>query len=144
MSDPSSADAPGSNDDFAVLARLVREEWPSVDAAALEATGGDDDQIVALVATATEHTKALVRKQLAELRGLARGTRRRAWFEDDDADELLRRAGARAKELAKDLEGQAIREATRQVRKNPLASLLVAMGLGLLLGLFFGGSRRRG
>jgi ElaB/YqjD/DUF883 family membrane-anchored ribosome-binding protein len=128
---------------FERLTRLVLEEWPAVDPKALAETDGDDEKLVELVATATGHTRALVRSQVAELRRLSRGERVRSWLSDLDADELVRRASSRAKALARDLETQAVDEASRRIRQNPLTSLLLALGLGLLLGLFIGGSRRR-
>ena len=57
--------------DFAALKALILEEWPGIDGAALDGTGGDDDQLVTVIAAHTEHTRALCKKQLAELRELA-------------------------------------------------------------------------
>jgi len=137
----STSSAPDTN--FQRLARLVGEEWPAVDATALSETNGDEEKLVELVAKTTGHTRALVRAQVAELRRLSRGERLRSWLADLDADDLVRRASSRAKELARDLEGQAVEEASRRIKQNPLTSLLLALGLGLLLGIFIGGSRRR-
>jgi hypothetical protein len=137
--DPTTA-AGDADEAFHKLSSLIREEWPAVDADSLAATGGDEERVIELVATRTEHTRALVRRQLDELRRLS-ASRSDAWF-GGDADALLRRLGDRAARLARDLQGQAVREATRHVEKNPLTSLFAALGLGLLLGLLLGGGRR--
>ena len=42
--------------DFAALKALILEEWPGIDGAALDGTGGDDDQLVTVIAAHTEHT----------------------------------------------------------------------------------------
>ncbi|MBM4375056.1 MAG: hypothetical protein FJ095_08230 [Deltaproteobacteria bacterium] len=141
--DPTAATSSSPEMSFERLARLVREEWPAIDATALSQTNGDEEKLVELVAKTTGHTRALVRAQVAELRRLSRGERLRSWLADLDADDLVRRASSRAKELARDLEGQAVEEASRRIKQNPLTSLLLALGLGLLLGIFIGGSRRR-
>ncbi|MBM4358148.1 MAG: hypothetical protein FJ096_08550 [Deltaproteobacteria bacterium] len=130
-----------ADEGFTRLASLIRDEWPMVDADALAATEGVDERVVELVAQRTEHTRTLVRRQLDELKRLAAKPERRSWL-PDDADVFVRRLGERAATLARDLQGQALREATRHVEKNPLTSLLAALGLGLLIGMLLGGGRR--
>ena len=126
-----------------MISALIREEWPVVDPALLEATNGDVDSVVALVAAATEHTRVLVRRQLEELRRAAVEPNTPA-FSVADWNELMRRIQSRAGGVARDLKSQALEEATVQVRRNPIASLLVALGLGFLLGLALRGNARRG
>lgn len=46
---------------------LLREEWPSVPARALAEAGADLDRIVEVLAQHTDHTRALLRLQVAEL-----------------------------------------------------------------------------
>ncbi len=53
--------------DPAGLARLILEEWPQVPADAVARAGGDLDRLVEVLAEHTDHTRALLRLQLAEL-----------------------------------------------------------------------------
>lgn len=141
MGTESDTKAPKPDDAFIRLSKLIREEWPSVDEEALAATGGEHDRVVELVAARTEHTHALVRRHLEELKQLARERPAKSRFVED-AEAALQRLGARASELARELQGQAVREAKRQVDSKPLVSLLTALGVGLLIGLFLAGGRR--
>ena len=143
MDAESSTEARSFGQEFPKIIALIREEWPVVDPALLEATNGDVDSVVALVAAATEHTRVLVRRQLEELRRAAVEPNTPA-FSVADWNELMRRIQSRAGGVARDLKSQALEEATVQVRRNPIASLLVALGLGFLLGLALRGNARRG
>lgn len=143
MDAESSTEARSFGQEFPMISALIREEWPVVDPALLEATNGDVDSVVALVAAATEHTRVLVRRQLEELRRAAVEPNTPA-FSVADWNELMRRIQSRAGGVARDLKSQALEEATVQVRRNPIASLLVALGLGFLLGLALRGNARRG
>jgi hypothetical protein len=135
------ADRPSA--EFAKLSELIRQEWPTIDKAELEATRGDLEGVVDLVAERTEHTRTLVRRQLDELRReLARPTGPGALGED--AVDVLRLLRSRVTVVARELQSQAMTEATAHVKKNPLTSLLVALGLGFLLGLVLRGGGRRG
>lgn len=143
MDAESSTETRSFGQDFERVTALIREEWPAVDKAALEATNGDFDGVLALVATTTEHTRALVRRQLEELRREAHQPND-SGFLPSEWNDILRRVQGRAGGVARDLKSHALEEATLQVRRNPLTSLLVALGLGFLLGLALRRSSPRG
>lgn len=125
---------------FEKIAPLIRDEWPGIDAGRLEQTKGDYDAVVALVAEQTEHTKTLVKKQLEELRRIAEG-------ENGAGDlrafrQMLERMQARSLEIAGYIKNQMMPEATQQVKKNFLVTVLLAIGFGFLVGFFLRGGRR--
>jgi hypothetical protein len=127
--------------DFAKVRPLITREWPAVDGEALLKTDGDLDRVISLVAESTSHTSALVRTKLEELHGLAiappRGAR-------DPMIELLERLEKKTTDLASELRSSALPHARDKVKDNLLVSLLVAVGLGFILGVIFvlGGGRR--
>ncbi len=126
---------------FNALRDLILEEWPSVDAEALDATGGDRQLIVELVAERTEHTKALVKKQLAELEELTQEKK----GESNEYAQLKAKLGqlqAKLSEMAGYTRSQiseGISETKVKADEHPLIVLLMAMGLGLILGIFVRG-----
>ena len=155
--------------DFDKLIALIREEWPGVAEADLRETGGDVDRVVALVARVTEHTKALARRQVAELASLVEATEDAPSSATDalaarveaalrrleqqtaglrgQASDVVGRASelaGRANEVADHVRRDLVPEAEEKVRENLLTSLLVALGLGMILGLIVGGSFGRG
>jgi ElaB/YqjD/DUF883 family membrane-anchored ribosome-binding protein len=135
---------------------LLREEWPDLDAAALADCGGDVEKVVALLAKHTERTKVALRRNVEELvvvaerasreRRDANGTAKKA----DDArgpnvDEVvsaIRRLEAFAADEAKRVSSKVAPLAERKVRENLWVSLVFALGLGLILGLWMNGRRR--
>jgi ElaB/YqjD/DUF883 family membrane-anchored ribosome-binding protein len=137
--------ANGSNDfqdEFDKLTPLIREEWPAVDADALSATGGDYERVVALIAEKTDHTKALVKRQLCELRALSakptgNGVEHRL-------EEMLHKLHERSNEIAGYVKKQMLADAKHRVTENPIVSLLMAIGLGVILGFILRGGGRRG
>jgi ElaB/YqjD/DUF883 family membrane-anchored ribosome-binding protein len=141
---------------FDAVSPLIREEWPDVDAASLAATEGDFDKVVALVAERTERTRVGVRRQLSELLTLARavpkseanGARvpaeraRPAFDQMDDVLAAIRRLEAFASDEAKRISDKVVPAAETRIRQSLWTSLLLALGLGLILGLWLNGGRR--
>lgn len=130
-----------STDDFDQLVPLIVDEWPQVDGEALRQTRGDLDLMVALIATETEHSKALIRKQLDELREL----RGKAQQERDEVKWLrgvVERMQARSHDLGDYVKESMLDDARGQVNKNPLVALLMAVGLGFIFGFILRGLGR--
>lgn len=140
---------------FAAVAPLVREEWPGLDAAALEATEGDFDRVTSLVADHTERTRIVVRRQLGELLAIAERSASRAVNgatvdrpkgvadQMDDVLAAVRRLESFASEEAKKMSDKVLPAAEIRVRQNLWVSLLLALGFGVILGLWMNGGRRR-
>ncbi|MEI8258575.1 MAG: hypothetical protein WCJ30_23120, partial [Deltaproteobacteria bacterium] len=125
---------------------LVAKEWPALDGEALAKTDGDLERVVALVVQATAQSEPFVRGKLEELLALAS---RPANTNDsararDPLIELLERLEKKTTELASELRGSVLPTAREKVKDNLLVSLLVALGLGFILGVIFtmGGRRR--
>jgi ElaB/YqjD/DUF883 family membrane-anchored ribosome-binding protein len=144
---------------FRDLAPRIASEWPEVDEAALDATAGDLGAVVDLVARATQHSKTLVRKHLAEIAELNVPThspiqeRLLRVLESLEAavgpieDEAARVADKVAKVAEKaEAEGRALARdvhrrmdtTERTLRGNFWTTLLVTLGLGVVAGLFLG------
>lgn len=140
------------------LRSLVLEEWPGLDAQALEGALGDRDSLVELVAEHSGRTRTLARRQIAELESLsaeapAEGSaasslpsdlRNRAETALRTIEERARRLSAQVREDVVPRAEEKVKEAENKIKENLLVSLLVAMGFGLLVGLIVGGSMGRG
>ncbi len=147
MAEATQFDAEAFKKHFSTIEPLIREEWPEVDTAALEQTEGNHDQVVDLVAEQTEHTKALVKRQLRELAELT---------VDEQSEELIGKVERRLKEAKTVLESlqtkatdmasyvrrDMLPEAKTKATEHPIAVLLMAIGLGFVLGFILRGSGR--
>jgi ElaB/YqjD/DUF883 family membrane-anchored ribosome-binding protein len=126
--------------DFARTSEFILEEWPELGVETLEATGGDLEKVIAAVSDAVGKTKATVRRQLAELHQLAQ--------QSADDDGVVARELRRLREMVERLESRTQdladlpKEARQRVEENLWTSLLVALGLGFLLGLLTRGGGR--
>lgn len=133
-------------DDFSRLRPLILEEWPQIDGEALEQTQGDYDLLVSLIATETEHSKALVKKQLGEIAEVAEKKDGAKDAEQDAEIKRLRgmvdRLTARSQEVSNYVRQQMLDDARGQVNKNPLVALLMAVGLGFVFGFILRGIGR--
>ncbi len=143
---------------FASVSPLVLEEWPGLDQDALAATEGDFDRVTSLVVNHTDRTRVVVRRKLGELLAVIErgdGEKRtngvhalpdRAKGVVDQMDDVLaaiKRLESFASEEAKRVGAKMIPAAEAKVQKSPWVSLLLALGLGLILGLWLNGGRRR-
>ncbi len=137
--------ATGFHDEFDKLAPLIREEWPDVDADALTATRGDYERVVTLIAAKTEHTKALVKRQLDELRAIATDGNGKGGSLgiDQGVQQMLNKLHDKSNEIAGYVKKQMVTDAKVKVSENPLVSLLMAIGLGFVLGFILRGMGRR-
>jgi hypothetical protein len=143
---------------FPALQPLICAEWAAVDSKALAATEGDYEKVVALVTSATEHSRTLVKRHLGELVQIANEDAAKAAKGDaggsSKADgvlgvaerslqEALRRLQAKANEVAEYVRKDALTDAKRKAEEHPLfVALLVAVGLGFILGFLLRGHGR--
>jgi len=138
---------------FPGLQPLICAEWAEVDAKALEATEGDYEKVVALVSSATEHSKTLVKRHLAELLQVASEDAAKPAAGSTPSEsavgaaqrslqEALRVLQAKANEVADYVRNQALTDAKTKVEQHPLVTLLMAVGLGLILGFLLRGLGR--
>ena len=149
------------------LARLVVEEWGDDGRAAWDAAAGDREQLITTLSERTGRTRALLRRQLAELDELSHeggggATSHRARPAASAAADGVAQAAASLSELGRrveaavrEVEGRAqaalgevtdtkLPQAEAKIRENLLTSLLMSLGFGLLVGIIVGGSLGRG
>lgn len=147
------------------LARLVVEEWGDDGRAAWDAAAGDHEALINHLSERTGRTRALLRRQLAELEELSRegggsatSHRARTSAAADgvaQAAASLSELGRRVEAAVREVEGRAqaalgevtdtkLPQAEAKIRENLLTSLLMSLGFGLLVGIIVGGSLGRG
>jgi ElaB/YqjD/DUF883 family membrane-anchored ribosome-binding protein len=117
---------------------LVEKEWPAIDGAALEATAGELDKVVDLVARETEKARDDVKQQLFALH--AKATKRKL----DRLEAIVDKLEKRTREIADKVKRDYAPKAEAKIKENLWTSLLIALGLGMLIGLLLrlGGRRR--
>ena len=131
--------------DFAAVKPLITAEWPEVEEEALDATDGSYDSVVDLVAEKTEHSTALVKKQLGELHqlaaddGVGKMARLKAKIKDN---EKLQAMQTKITELTKYARSQMASDVKSKATEHPLVVLLVAIGLGFIVGFLARGIAR--
>jgi len=126
---------------------LILEEWPTVNVDALKETGGDFEKVTALVAETSGRTRALVKRQLGELvrvideNGSAptEGSTRHKF---QDVVDMFEKKSRDLLELAKGEFPEARAKLEEKVEENLWTSLLIALGLGFILGLLTRGGGR--
>jgi ElaB/YqjD/DUF883 family membrane-anchored ribosome-binding protein len=123
---------------FGALQQAILGEWPVIDKDALLETAGNLEKVIDLVAETTDHTRTLVRKQIAELSEMDTPK----FLSRDKAAEMLDRLNKRTSELVKELREKHVETAKTTMRENIFVTLFAALGIGLILGLIFGGFRR--
>lgn len=132
---------------FEELRVLILEEWPDVEVDALDATGGQFELVAALVAEATGRTRAVSRRQLRELLAELdppsepRPRAPRAAREPRHLDPLERlfvTLESHLEDLTKQVKADVTPLAVDTVRQHMGLALLIAGGLGMMLGLALG------
>jgi hypothetical protein len=136
---------------FDAMVPLILSEWPQLIEANLLATEGELDLAVAYISGETERTQTLTRHHLAELATLVKSA------DNDDAaglsasnpeatepstmDQLLSDLETRTEHLIDEFKAEMLPELEKKARSNLGTSLLIALGLGFILGLLLGGKR---
>lgn len=143
---------------FAAIAPLILAEWSIVSPDSLHATTGELEQVVDCIATATDRTRILVRRQLSELYQIGvlearqpKALHRSELFtqlingslSESDLKETINRLEQRTEALLTQFKQEVLPELNEKVRNHVGGSLLTALGIGFILGLLLGGSRGR-
>jgi ElaB/YqjD/DUF883 family membrane-anchored ribosome-binding protein len=164
MTSPETPTAAHANERWPSLRPLILEEWPGLDGAALDATGGAFDAVLTLIVAHTDHTRLRVRRHLEELIELAAPHRQglearlldlldrldagseplqaKASEAAEAAREVLHDVEGRAGDLARDAKAQ-LPLAEAHMRDNLWSTVFGALGIGLIFGLLWGTSRGR-
>ncbi len=138
-----------------------------MDTEVIRAAEGDVDAVVDYIAAQTEHTRTLVRRQLAELNGLAIRDRIAKEAQTKPAangssttststsnntngsglsseiDQILQVLERHTEDLVVQFKKDVLPEVGDRARSNIGTSLLTALGIGFLLGIIIGGGRGR-
>jgi hypothetical protein len=153
---------------FEAMVPLILSEWPQLIEENLLATEGDLDLAVAYISGETDHTQTLTRRHLNELASLievdppvasnvspksanngissaikstvleATGPLK---VDKSSIDNLLDDLESRTENLIQELKAEMLPELEKRARGNLGQSLLIALGIGFVLGLILGGKR---
>jgi hypothetical protein len=126
---------------FGAIKPLLLKEWTAVDAGALEATQGEMERVVAAVADATRQPSSAVRPRIEQI--ATEATRNGTSLRDANHFlELLERLEKKTTDLANELKSNVLPSTREKMKQNLFVTLLMALGLGIILGLLFGGGGR--
>ena len=129
---------------------MILEEWPSLDAEALDATGGQLELVVALVAEETGRTRAVSRRQLRELvaelepppeprpPAPAAPPAPPDPARLDALDRLFNTLESHLDDLTRQVKADVAPVALDTVREHVGIALLIAGGVGVMIGLTLG------
>jgi hypothetical protein len=134
---------------FDELRKLILEEWPDLEAEALQGTQGRLDRVAALVAARTGRTRAHSRRQLREILAeldppseprprARRDAREPEPRPPDPLERLFVSLESHLEDLTRQVKSDVTPLAVDTVRQHVGVALLIAGGLGMLLGLFLG------
>jgi hypothetical protein len=137
---------------FKAMVPLILAEWPQLLETNLVATEGDLDLAVAYISGETDRTQTLTRRHLEELATLVEPAPEPAPApalpaSDTEADhpstidQLLGDLETRTEHLMAEFKAEMLPELEKKARSNLGTSLLIALGLGFILGLLLGGKR---
>lgn len=150
---------------FDALVPMILAEWPQLIEENLVATEGDLDLAVAYISGETDRTQTLVRRQIKELASLIavdpptsgkapshgaspstpepNGLKAMGPLGVDKSsiDNLLDDLESRTENLIQELKAEMLPELEQRARSNLGQSLLIALGIGFVLGLILGGKR---
>ncbi|PZO44404.1 MAG: hypothetical protein DCF21_13405 [Leptolyngbya sp.] len=145
---------------FESMVPLLLSEWPQLTKENLAATEGDVDSTVVYISDETDRTKTLVRRQINELATLvevdapapgkvaANGASSASLepagplgIDKSSIDNLLDDLESRTENLIQELKAEMLPELEKRARGNLGQSLLIALGIGFVLGLILRGKR---
>lgn len=150
---------------FEAMVPLILSEWPQLIEENLLATEGDLDLAVAYISGETDRTQTLVRRQIKELASMIEGDALAAGkaaanrassstlqsagpqssgalgVDKSSIDNLLDDLESRTERLIQELKVEMLPELEKRARGNLGQSLLIALGIGFVLGLILGGKR---
>lgn len=143
---------------FISVGPKILDQWSTVDPVELAATKGELGVVVDLVVRATDRSPSEIEAKLRALSALsepvqeparspdeAKSAERRFGLAAKQMDEVLhavKRFEAFAADEARKMKSELAPIAEKKIRANLWTSLLVALGLGFVLGLWMRGGRR--
>jgi hypothetical protein len=126
-------------------------EWPQLLEANLLATEGDLELAIAYISGETDRTQTLIRHQLHELASLVEPDAPASpaamphlelpRLDKSSIEGLLDDLESRTEHLIRELKAEMLPELEQRARSNLGQSLLIALGIGFVLGLILGDKR---
>lgn len=146
MSTTTPSEPEGFAEAFSSVKPLICAEWPKVDPKALDKTKGNWAKVVDLVVAATDQKQDLVERQLGELQQVAAEdtppAADAAETKGRPMQEAMRSMQTKMNEVAEYVRRQMLDDAKTKARENFLVTLLLAIGLGFILGIIVRGFGR--
>ena len=114
-------------DRFETLLPKIQERWPDLAKQTLEATKGSIDDLVEVIASHTGTSAIGIKRQLFEI---IDSIRENNW----EISEKIEPIESQLEELLEELNNTLRPKIESPIRKNPILSIAIAAGIGLLIG----------
>ena len=111
------------------LLPLIKERWPTIAQKTLETTKGSIDDLVEIIANNTGNSAVGIKRQLFEI---IDSIRENKW----EISEKIEPIESQLEELLEELNNTLRPKIESPIRKNPILSIAIAAGVGLLIGTF--------
>ena len=117
------------------LIPLIKEKWPTIAQQTLEATKGSIDDLVEVIANSTGTSAIRIKSQLYEI---IDSIRENNW----EISEKIEPIESQLEELLEELNNTLRPKIESPIRKKPLLSIVIAAGIGLLIGTLLNSGRK--
>ncbi len=118
------------------LIPLIRKKWPTIAQQTLEATKGGIDDLVGVIATQTGSSANGIKNQLFEIIDSIQDNN---WEEISDKIEPIE---SQLEELLDELNNTLRPKIESPIRKQPILSIAIAAGIGLIIGTLINSGRK--
>jgi len=109
------------------LLPLIKEKWPTIAQKTLETTKGSIDDLVEVIAINTGNSAVGIKRQLFEIIDSIRDNK---W----EISEKIEPIESQLEELLEELNNTLRPKIESPIRKNPILSIAIAAGVGLIIG----------
>ena len=114
---------------------LIKEKWPSIAQKTLETTKGSIDDLVEVIANHTGSSAVRVKRQLFEI---IESIKENKW----EISEKIEPIESQLEDLLEELNNTLRPKIESPIRKQPILSIAIAAGVGLLLGTILTSGRK--
>ena len=117
------------------LIPLIKKKWPTIAQQTLKATKGSIDDLVEVIANQTGTSSNGIKRQLFEI---IDSIRENNW----EISEKIEPIETQLEELLEELNNTLRPKIESPIRKKPILSIVIAAGIGLLIGTFLNSGRK--
>ena len=114
---------------------LIKEKWPSIAQKTLETTKGSIDDLVEVIANHTGSSAVRVKRQLFEI---IESIKENKW----EISEKIEPIESQLEDLLEELNNTIRPKIESPIRKQPILSIAIAAGVGLILGTILTSGRK--